>query len=158
MDYELEWNVMRDIYDDEIPEFIKKAFSTLSPREKEVLKLRHVDHLTLDETGKIYGVTRGRISQIEKKAVRKIRHSITIYDKNARISELDADDDIDFLRFSVRTRNCLKRGGIRSITKLVSLSYDQLTEINNIGPKAIDEINEKLVKFGFKPIVNEEEN
>ena len=158
MAYELEWNVMRDIYDDEIPEFIKKAFSTLSPREKEVLKWRHVDHLTLDKTAKIYGVTRGRISQIEKKAVRKIRHSITIYDKNARIGELDADDDIDFLRFSVRTRNCLKRGGIHSITKLVSLSYEKLSETKNIGPKAIDEINEKLVQSGFKPIVNEEEN
>ena len=158
MDYELEWNVLRDIYDDEMPEFIKKAFLTLSPREKEVLKYRHVDHLTLDNTAKIYGVTRERIRQVEKKAIIKIRHSITIYDKNARISELDADDDIDFLRFSVRTRNSLKRSGISSITKLVSLSYEQLSETKNIGPKAIDEINEKLVQSGFKPIANEEEN
>lgn len=158
MAYELEWNVLRDIYDDEMPEFIKKAFSTLSPSEKEVLKLRHVDHLTLDKIAKIYGVTRERIRQVEKKAIRKIRHRITLYDKNARIGELDTDDNIDILRFSVRTSNCLKRGGIHSITKLVSLSYEQLTEINNIGPKAIDEINEKLVQRGFKPIVNEEEN
>lgn len=157
MAYEVEWNVLRDIYDDEMPEFIKKAFSTLSPSEKEVLKYRHVDHLTLDKTAKIYGVTRERIRQVEKKAVRKIRHRITLYD-NARIGELDTADDIDILRFSVRTSNCLKRGGIRSITKLVSLSYEQLTEINNIGPKAVDEINEKLVQRGFKPIVNEEEN
>lgn len=157
MAYEVEWNVMKDIYQDELPGFVAAAFSTLSPREKEVLKWRHVDHLTLDETGKIYGVTRERIRQVEKKAIRKIRHSITLYDKNARIGELDADD-IDILCFSVRTSNCLKRGGIRSITKLVSLSYEQLTEINNIGPRAVDEINEKLVQLGCKPIVNEEEN
>lgn len=158
MAYEVEWNILRDIYDDEMPEFIKKAFLTLSPREKEVLKLRHVDHLTLDEIGKIYGVTRERIRQIEQNAFRKIRHRITLYDKNARIGELDTDDNIDILLLSVRTRNCLKRGGIHSITKLVSLSYEQLSETKNIGPKAIDEINEKLVQRGFKPIVNEEEN
>ena len=158
MAYEVEWNVMKDIYQDELPGFVAAAFSVLNPREVEVLKYRHVDHLTLDETGKIYGVTGERIRQVEKKAVRKIRHRLTLYDKNARIGELDTADDIDILRFSVRTRNCLKRSGIHSITKLVSLSYEQLTEINNIGPKAVDEINEKLVQRGFKPIVNEEEN
>ena len=156
MAYELEWNVMRDIDGDEMPEFIKKAFATLSPREKEVLKWRHVDHLTLDETGKIYGVTRERIRQVEKKAVRKIRHRITIYDKNARIGELDTDDDIDILRFSVRTSNCLKRGNIRSVIELAGLSYEQLVELRGVGPQAIDEINEKLVQRGFKPIVNDE--
>ena len=109
MDYELEWNVLRDIYDDEMPEFIKKAFSTLSPREKEVLKYRHVDHLTLDNTAKIYGVTRERIRQVEKKAVRKIHHSITIYDKNARIGELDADDDIDFFAFLGKNQKLFKK-------------------------------------------------
>lgn len=36
--------------------------------------------------------------------------------------------------------------------------FEKLSETKNIGPKAIDEINEKLVQSGFKPIVNEEEN
>ena len=156
MAYEVEWNVMRDIYDDEMPEFIKKAFSTLSPHEMEVLKYRN--DLTLDKTAKIYGVTSKRIRQIEQNAFRKIRNRITLYDKNARIGELDTDENIDILRLSVRASNCLKRGDIHSITKLVSLSYEQLSETKNIGPKAIDEINEKLVQSGFKPIVNEEEN
>ena len=156
MAYELEWDVMRDIYDDEIPEFIKTAFSTLSPREAEVLKWRHVDHLTLDETGKIYGVTRERIRQVEKRAIRKIRHSIALYDESERIRNLP-QNNIDSLLLSVRTSNCLKRGDIRTVTELADLSYEQLTKLRGVGPKVVDEINEKLVMRGYKPIVNEED-
>lgn len=155
MAYEVEWNVMKYIYQDELPGFVAAAFSTLSPREKEVLKWRHVDHLTLDKTAKKYGVTRERIRQVEKKAIRKIRHSITISDKNARINETDT---IDILRFSVRTSNCLKRGKISSVTELANLSYEQLIKMRGVGPKVIAEINEKLEMRGYKPIVNEEEN
>lgn len=155
MAYRFEWLVMRNIYDDEMPEFIKTAFSTLSSSEAEVLKWRHVNHLTLDETAKLYGVTRERIRQVEKKAIEKIRHSIALYDESARISKLPCNN-IDSLRLSVRTSNCLKRGNIRSVIELAGLSYEQLVELRGVGPQAIDEINEKLVQRGFKPIVNDE--
>ena len=57
---------------------VEDVLSTLSPREAEVLKLRHglVDKRvrTLEEVGQIFGVTRERIRQIEQKATRKLRH------------------------------------------------------------------------------------
>ncbi len=50
---------------------------TLSPRERDVIKLRFgLDgghERTLEEIGQIYGVTRERIRQIESKALKKIR-------------------------------------------------------------------------------------
>ena len=58
---------------------VEDVLSTLSPREAEVLKLRHglVDGRvrTLEEVGREFGVTRERIRQIEQKATRKLRHA-----------------------------------------------------------------------------------
>lgn len=61
-----------------IQERVAYVLGILRPRESEVLALRygingHREH-TLDEIGKIYGLTRERIRQIEAKAMRKINH------------------------------------------------------------------------------------
>ena len=60
---------MRDI--------IKEILEDLSDREQKILKMRFgledgVSH-TLEEVGKVFGVTRERIRQIEAKALEKIR-------------------------------------------------------------------------------------
>ena len=55
-------------------ENVETAFSALTDREREVLRMRYVDGLTYEATGKAYGVTRERIRQVESKALRKLRH------------------------------------------------------------------------------------
>ena len=59
---------------------VERALSTLSPKEKEILRLRfgigeEGEH-TLEEVGKRFAVTRERIRQIEAKALRKLRHPL----------------------------------------------------------------------------------
>ncbi|MGQ0794260.1 MAG: sigma-70 family RNA polymerase sigma factor [Deltaproteobacteria bacterium] len=58
---------------------IIEALAFLNPREKEIVKMRFgIDQenvFTLDEIGKKHGVTRERIRQIEKEALRKIASS-----------------------------------------------------------------------------------
>jgi RNA polymerase primary sigma factor len=59
---------------------VEKALATLSPKEKEILRLRfgigeEGEH-TLEEVGKRFAVTRERIRQIEAKALRKLRHPL----------------------------------------------------------------------------------
>ena len=59
-------------------EDLESVLDTLSPRERDVLRLRYglVDGRmkTLEEFGQIFNVTRERIRQIEAKALRKLRH------------------------------------------------------------------------------------
>jgi RNA polymerase primary sigma factor len=59
-------------------EDLEGVLGTLSPRERDVLKLRYgLDDgrmKTLEEIGQIFNVTRERIRQIEAKALRKLRH------------------------------------------------------------------------------------
>lgn len=57
---------------------LEEVLSTLSDREAKVLKLRFgldgTKQMTLEEVGKVFGVTRERIRQIEAKALRKLKH------------------------------------------------------------------------------------
>jgi RNA polymerase primary sigma factor len=59
---------------------VQDVLSTLTPREQKVLMLRFGleddRSRTLEEVGLAFNVTRERIRQIEKKALRKLRHPI----------------------------------------------------------------------------------
>jgi RNA polymerase primary sigma factor len=57
---------------------IEKVLGSLTPREADIIRLRYGIGVgyprTLEEVGKIFGVTRERVRQIEAKAIRKLRH------------------------------------------------------------------------------------
>ena len=57
---------------------LEEVLTTLSEREAKVVRLRFGldgdEHMTLEEVGKVFGVTRERIRQIEAKALRKLKH------------------------------------------------------------------------------------
>ncbi len=59
---------------------IDEVLSTLTYREKEIIKLRYGIGdgytYTLEEVGKIFKVTRERVRQVEAKAIRKLQHPV----------------------------------------------------------------------------------
>ena len=61
-----------------LKDHLEEVLGTLSDREAKVLKLRFGleggKQMTLEQVGKVFGVTRERIRQIEAKALRKLRH------------------------------------------------------------------------------------
>ena len=63
-----------------LKERIEDVLSTLTFREREIIKLRYGIGdgytYTLEEVGRIFRVTRERVRQIEAKAVRKLRHPV----------------------------------------------------------------------------------
>lgn len=67
-----------DVSKNLLREDLEQVLDSLSPRERDVLRLRYgLDDgrmKTLEEIGQIFDVTRERIRQIEAKALRKLRH------------------------------------------------------------------------------------
>jgi DNA-directed RNA polymerase subunit alpha len=65
---------------------------------------------------------------------------------------VESNDDILIkdLEFSVRSRNCLEMGNIKTLGQLADVSIDELMQIKNFGKKSLTEIREKLAQYGLK--------
>ena len=136
--------------------------------------------MTLEDVGKEFGVTRERIRQVEQKAIRKLRHpanlirmSVVAYEDYAKLVAENQDlknkleyveknalpeyeekkieeTRIEDLELSVRSFNCLKRVGIRTVGDIVNFSKTRgLEKCRNLGRKSFQEIADKLVTLGI---------
>jgi len=56
---------------------------------------------------------------------------------------------IEELDFSVRSYNCLKKSNVNTLRDLVNYSPMEVIKIKNLGKKSLDEIKEKMAKYGF---------
>jgi DNA-directed RNA polymerase subunit alpha len=65
------------------------------------------------------------------------------------ISEEIYNKPVDQLNLSVRTMNCLRRGGIITVGELTTKSERDLLTLRNFGQKSLNEIKDKLVEMGL---------
>jgi DNA-directed RNA polymerase subunit alpha len=77
----------------------------------------------------------------------------------ASISEEKYDMPVEQLDLSVRTMNCLRRGGIATVGELISRGEKGLLALHNFGQKSRQEVEDKLASMGLSlvPAVTEEE-
>jgi DNA-directed RNA polymerase subunit alpha len=77
----------------------------------------------------------------------------------ASISEEKYDMPVEQLDLSVRTMNCLRRGGIATVGELISRGEKGLLALHNFGQKSRQEVEERLASLGLSltPAVEEEE-
>lgn len=54
------------------------------------------------------------------------------------------------IHFSVRAYNALKRADVRTIGDICAMTFDDLKNIKNMGPKTANEVVEEIGKAGFK--------
>lgn len=59
------------------------------------------------------------------------------------------DMPVEGLGLSVRSLNCLKRAGVRTVGDLVQYNEEDVMKLKNFGQKSLDEIKDKLVEYGL---------
>ncbi len=59
------------------------------------------------------------------------------------------DMPVENLGLSVRSLNCLKRAGVRTVGDLVQYNEEDVMKLKNFGQRSLDEIKNKLVEYGL---------
>lgn len=83
--------------------------------------------------------------EMEAVAPTEMTEAPTEEDRLKRILSLPVEE----LELSVRSSNCLKGASIRSIGELVVRSEQEMLKFRNFGRKSLDEIRERLGKYGL---------
>ena len=68
----------KSLVNESLSKEIDRALSTLSDREKEIIKMFFgigTQEMTLEEIGDKFGLTRERVRQIKEKAIRRLRQN-----------------------------------------------------------------------------------
>ena len=150
------------------------ALDSLKDKEQTAILLRYKDHMTLNDTGEQFSLSRERIRQILAKGIRKLRHpdrlkyirdgyqgSVRVREERLRrIREAIGEDglmetlngiDIKECEFSVRAHNCLHRAGMDTLGQVVEkMNQDpwNILKIRNLGIKSLAEVVDKLEEYG----------
>ena len=141
--------------EDEFVNNLLYVISTLTAREQKVLCFRFVDEMTLADVGKIFNVSRDRISQIEKKAIRKLRHPY-------RRKLIDGFDNIQCSnndKFCLYFRDMINKNYTPSITKInKNKSEKQKPTVEKFVLYTADEIKAIKKKQEEEKLQREKEN
>jgi len=70
-----------------------------------------------------------------------------VVDNSAEVSKLL--EEIESLKLSVRSSNCLERAGLKYIGELAIMSESELKAIKNLGKKSLDEIVDTMKEIDF---------
>ncbi|MCQ2748057.1 MAG: hypothetical protein MJ223_02210 [Mycoplasmoidaceae bacterium] len=127
--------------------------------ERKISKNKMGDYLILDV------VTNGAISPTDAVAYASrilVEHFEQLAQINERIAQLQMMKEneepvqqavtsvsIDDLELSVRSYNCLKRSGIRTIQELSNMTRAEVEKIKNLGKTSLREIRKKLQDYGL---------
>src|SRR6185312_11946717 len=88
-----------------------------------------------------------------EKEIRELRKRVTTEEYSIRELELTFDEKIIPIHgtlFSVRALNALKQLNIGSVNQLARVTIEQLTSINKVGAKTINEIVNRAEELGIR--------
>jgi len=65
-------------FDEALSKEIRQSVQQLPPRLQEVIRMRYTEDMSFDDIGKIFGVSRQRAEQLEKKALSLLRRKLAV--------------------------------------------------------------------------------
>lgn len=139
---------------DKQKERVEALLEKLSPREREVIKLRFGlkdgTCRSLDEVAQLHCITRERIRQIEARALSKLRNSPGKPVAKSADARIPFSMPIVDLNLSVRARKCLGRLEIKTLGDLLERTADDLFDAKLFNSRSLEEIRAILKKIGFR--------
>lgn len=175
------FNILKDIQIDEEEirkcsyDSIISAIKTLTEREELLLQLRYEKELTLEECGNEIGVGKERARQIILTSLQKLKNPDRMrimkpcpYEEYEEllnrhneleyvIKEVDPVAKVNItlvenMNLSIRSCNCLKRAGIKTVQDILDYidEHGTLIHIKNLGRKSMFEIYDKLSDLGIE--------
>ena len=103
----------------------------------------------------------GHIANTATTAPQAVREPVETEEKQPEVEEPPKPDPeeikieqfnhpIHELELSIRSENCLLRGGVHTVGELLQKSRDELLKMRNLGKKSINEIEERLKVLGYE--------
>ncbi len=94
-------------------------------------------------------INRGKEDEIEK-AISELK-GISLYnpEKIGNILKHNYNRNIIEYDFSTRVFKCLRQSGIKTIDQIAERTVEDLLKIGNLGRKSIQEIKDRLAKYGY---------
>lgn len=65
-------------FDETLREEIRQSVKNLPKRLQDVIRMRYSDDMSFDDIGRVFGVTRQRAEQLEKKALSLLRKKLAV--------------------------------------------------------------------------------
>ena len=78
-----------------------------------------------------------------------VEKDVSLSDEEMRLFKL-MSQDVDVLDLSVRAMNCLNSANIKLISELCTKTESRMLKYRNFGKKSLDEIKEKIEKYGLE--------
>lgn len=114
------------------------------------LKFRH-RHFIYGEYANLQLKAKQEYEEYKKTLIDKWTYESALeFIENYKNTNQHTETTIDELDFSIRTYNCLKRGGINTIMELTSQSEEDLMKLRNLGRKSFKEIIRVLGEKGLE--------
>ena len=147
---------------------LEYAILQLDEREQTIIRMRFEERQTYAQIGEHLGISLNRVSQVARKALRKLYHprNLKYYKygleghkvRQAEFEEAERkraytdkvmETTIYDLDFSVRTFNNLIRAKCEKVSDLIALSEEDILNLKNMGKKQFAEVALKLKALGL---------